>query len=90
MPISNPVSDLARSVQHEPSYEWPESIKIQIKWRDKYDRPIIRSHEISADEFFGTGNYGAPMNGDQLIAYIERMRRAGPPKVARGTRQPKP
>jgi hypothetical protein len=86
MAISNPISDLARSIQHEPSYDWPESIKIQIKWRDKFDRPIIRSHEISADEFFGTGSHGAPLSGEALIQTIERMRRAGPPKVSRGTR----
>lgn len=86
MAIANPVSDLARSTQHEQSFAWPESVKIQLKWRDKNGRPIIRSHEIHADEFFGHGNSGAPMSGEAIIQYIERMRRAGPPKVTRKAR----
>jgi hypothetical protein len=83
MAITPPTSDLSRSIQHEPSHSWPYSVKIQIKWLDKEGRPIIRSHEISANEFFGIETHGAPISGDQLIAYIERMRRAGPPKVSR-------
>ena len=86
MPYTPPVSDLARSRQHEQDFTWPESIKLQIKWIDKLGRPIIRSHEISANEFFGHAGFGAPLSGDQIISYIERMRRAGPPKVTRGTR----
>ena len=86
MAISNPVSDLARSKQHEQDFTWPESVKLQIKWLDRNGRPVIRSHEIQADEFFGHGNYGAPLSGDQIISYIERMRRAGPPKVIRKPR----
>lgn len=89
MAISNPVSDLARSTQHEQDFTWPESVKIQLKWLDRYDRPIVRTQEISAAEFFGHGSYGAPLSGDQLIGYIERMRRAGPPKVQRGKRPSK-
>jgi hypothetical protein len=86
MAISNPVSDLARSKQHDPSHDWPYSVKIQIKWLTKDGRPIIRSHEISAAEFFGIDGSGAPISGEALIQYIERMRRAGPPKVIRKPR----
>ena len=84
MAISSPVSDLARSTQHERSFEWPESVKIQVKWVDKAGRPAVRTHEISADEFFGHGSHGAPLSGEHLIQAIERMRRQGPPKVHRG------
>jgi hypothetical protein len=86
MAYTPPVSDLARSHQHEQDRAWPESIKLQIKWIDRAGRPIVRSHEIHADEFFGTGHFGAPLSGDQIISYIERMRKAGPPKVIRGKR----
>jgi hypothetical protein len=84
MAISNPVSDTSRVVSHEPSFDWPESVKIQVLWRDQHGRPAIRSEVITADAFFGHGNSGAPMSGEHLIQSIERMRRAGPPKVVRG------
>ena len=86
MAYTPPVSDLARSHQHDASRDWPESVKIQILWRDKLGRPAVRSEVITANQFFGENGYGAPMSGDALIGYIERMRRAGPPKVTRGTR----
>lgn len=87
MAIANPISDLARSTQHEQSFDWPESVKIQVMWRDKFGRPAIRSEIITSDQFFGHGNSGAPIEGAALISMIERMRRAGPPKVARVKRQ---
>jgi hypothetical protein len=34
-----------------------------------------RSIEIPADQFFGRGQYGAPIGGDHLIAMVERLRR---------------
>jgi len=89
MAISNPVSDTSRVVSQEKSFDWPESVKIQVMWRDKLGRPCIRSETITANQFFGHGNSGAPIEGMALIAMIERMRRAGPPKVARGTRSSK-
>jgi hypothetical protein len=89
MAISNPVSDLARSIQHEQSFAWPESVKIQLLWRDKLGRPTIRSEVITSDQFFGHAAYGAPLSGEALIQTIERMRRQGPPKVSRGTRASK-
>lgn len=83
MAIEPPKSDLARSVQHNPSQEWPESVKIQLLWRDSEGRPLIRTETISADQFFGTGSYGAPLDGSSLIMTIDRMRRAGPPIIER-------
>ena len=83
MVIQNPVSDLARSVQHEPDHSWPHEVKIQIHWIDEVGRVLIRTEVISADQFFGTGRYGAPMEGAAVIGMIERMRRAGPPKIVR-------
>lgn len=37
-----------------------------------------RSVDIPADQFFGRGAYGAPINGDQLIGMVDRLRRQGP------------
>lgn len=34
-----------------------------------------RSVEISADQFFGRGGYGAPISGERLIQMIEKLRR---------------
>lgn len=87
MPIDSPISDIGRSIQHDPSMNWPESVIIEICWRDKDGRTSVLTEIIFADQFFGHGKYGAPMEGAHLIAMIERMRRLGPPKVARG---PKP
>lgn len=87
MAIANPVSDLARSVQHDASRDWPESVKIQILWRDNMGRASVRSEVITANQFFGEGGHGAPMSGDHLLGYIERMRRAGPPKIKRIARR---
>jgi len=88
MPIDLPISDTSRAIQHEPDYSWPESIKIQLCWRDKAGRAQIATQIISSDQFFGRGAYGAPLNGEAIIQTIERMRRAGPPKIIRrGQRQ---
>jgi len=87
MPIDPPKSDLARSTQWEPDDSWPESVKIQLLWLDHSGRPIVRTETISAAQFFGKGSYGAPMDGSQIIQYIERMRKAGPPVKLR--REPK-
>jgi hypothetical protein len=83
MPIDIPISDLARAKQHDAERLWPMEVKISFRWRDKYDRIYIKSEIISADAFFGTGSYGAPMDGAALIGLIERMRREGPPKIVK-------
>ena len=87
MAIDIQKSDLARSVQHDPSQDWPESVKIQLLWRDRAGRPVVRSEIISADQFFGRGSFGAPMDGSFLVQAIERLRREGPPKVTRKVRR---
>jgi hypothetical protein len=88
MPIDVPISDTSRAKMHDPSMAWPESVKIQLCWRDKAGRAKVATHIISADQFFGHGSFGAPMEGAHLIQTIERLRRAGPPKnIRRGQRQ---
>jgi hypothetical protein len=87
MAIQNPISDLSRSVQHESNRVWPHEVKISVKWKDDLDRIYVRSEVISADQFFGSGSYGAPLEGAALIGMIERMRREGPPvRAVRTTR----
>ena len=87
MPITMPVSDLDRAKRQESDQSWPESVKIQLLWRDSAGRPQIATHVISSDQFFGNGAYGAPLSGEALIQTIERMRRAGPPKIVRRGKQ---
>lgn len=86
MPIDAPVSDTSRGIQHDSDQTWPSLVKIAVHWEDAHGRVAIRTEIISADAFFGRGQYGAPMEGAHLINAIERMRRAGPPKVRRGRR----
>ena len=83
MAIDNPVSDLARSIQHEADHSWPHEVKVSIHWCGPSGRVSIRSEAISADRFFGTNGYGAPLQGAELIGIIERLKREGPPKIIR-------
>ncbi len=83
MAIDNPVSDLARSIQHEQDRSWPHEVKIAVHWIDPSGKISIRSEVISADMFFGTGIFGAPLQGEAIISMITRMRREGPPKIIR-------
>jgi hypothetical protein len=85
--IDLPKSDLDRSIQHNSSQDWPESVKIQLLWRDKNGAPVVSTQLISADQFFGTGSYGAPLDGSAVIQMIERLRRQGPPEVKRKGRR---
>lgn len=87
IPITLPKSDLSRSIQHEASQDWPESVKLQLLWRGRDGRPLVRTEVVSADQFFGHGQYGAPMDGNFLVQAIERMRRKGPPTVTRKLRK---
>lgn len=65
----------------------PESVKVQLIWRDAHGKPSVLTEIITADEFFGRGSHGAPMDGTRIISTIDRMRRAGPPKnIRRGKR----
>ena len=83
MAIDNPVSDLARSTQHEADHSWPDLVKIAVHWKDDKGRVSVRSEVISANQFFGENGWGAPMDGSFLVSAIERMRREGPPKIIR-------
>jgi len=71
--------ELARVVSHEANSEWPMMIEIVAYWRGKTGRKgRRRSIEIDADRFFGTGRYGAPMSGSDIIVMVENLRRQGP------------
>lgn len=83
MAIDLPKSDLERSTQHNPQFKWPKTVKIQLQWEDSEGRVTVRTEVISANQFFGLGAYGAPLEGQAIIQMIERMRRAGPPKFER-------
>ena len=75
--IDIPEGDLARVVTHEPNYDYPELVEIRLRWR-KDGKPVYRSREIGADEFFGRGQFGAPIPAESIVQIIERMRREGP------------
>jgi hypothetical protein len=85
MAIDGPISDLSRSIQHEPDTTWPYSVKVQLLWMVNH-QPHVRSIVIEADQFFGLGRYGAPLDGNALIGMIENMRKEGPPPVERKIR----
>jgi hypothetical protein len=77
VPAGHLQGDLARVQAHEASDEWPTMIEIVAYWGDGR-KGRRRSIEISADQFFGRGGYGAPMQAETLFAMIERLRRQGP------------
>lgn len=82
MPIESPISDTTRTRNHEADRTWPESVKIAVHWKNEAGRLFIKTEMISAAQFFGMGNYGAPLSGEAIIQMIERMRREGPPKTS--------
>jgi hypothetical protein len=69
-----PSGDLARCVTHEADDTWPVMLEIVAYWGNDR-RGKSRRIEISADQFFGRGGYGAPMSGEQLIGMVNRLRR---------------
>lgn len=69
-----PAGDLARVKSHDPNDEWPSAITITARWGDGRTAKR-RSVEVDADMFFGRGQFGAPMSGEQLIGMIDRLRR---------------
>lgn len=74
MAISQPQGDLARVKSQEPEDTWPTMIEVVAYWGEGR-RGKRRSLEIPADQFFGRGQYGAPLSGDQLIGMVERLRK---------------
>lgn len=75
MPNVN-AGDLARCTTHEADDTWPTLIEVVAYFGNDGRRGKRRSIEISADEFFGRGGYGAPISGDQLIFKINQLRKA--------------
>lgn len=69
-----PAGDLARVTTHDPNDEWPTMIEVVAYWGDGR-KGKRRSVEIPADQFFGRGQFGAPMSGEQLIGMVDRLRR---------------
>lgn len=71
--------DLSRTINHEANGDWPVAVEVVCYWdTPKKKRGRRRSVEIDADQFFGTGRYGAPMSGDQIIGMVDKLRRDGP------------
>ena len=68
-----PSGDLARCVTHEADESWPSIIEIVAYWGKNGRKGKRRAIEISADQFFGLGGYGAPMTGEQIIYQIDRV-----------------
>lgn len=73
--LAIPTGDLARAKSHDPNDDWPTIIEVVAYW-GKDRRGIRRSIEIPADQFFGRGQFGAPMSGEQLIGIVDRLRRS--------------
>lgn len=69
-----------RSKQHEPDHSYPQEVQLRLVWTVN-GHARIRTSSISADEFFGVGGSGAPIEGIAILNRIEQMRRAGPPIV---------
>ncbi len=68
--------DLSRTVSHDSSDEWPQLVEIVAYWGPGRTGRR-RSIEIPADKFFGTGRYGAPISGSEIIGMVEKLRREG-------------
>lgn len=71
--LHTPSGDLARAKSHDPNDDWPTMIEVVAYWGD--GRRKRRSIEIPADQFFGRGQFGAPMSGEQLIGMVDKLRR---------------
>lgn len=76
-----PQSDMDRIPSANPDQTWPEKVEIRMHWERADGSHATTSTVITKDEFFGLGGVGAPMNGEALIATIERQRRQGAPPV---------
>ncbi len=76
MAIEMPASDLSRAKVSEPDQTWPMELRVVASW----GKNRATSFVITMHEYFGLGQFGAPMNGDTLMQRIERLRRAGAPQ----------
>jgi hypothetical protein len=74
--MSKPLDgDLAKAKTHESDDSWPTMIEIVAYFGKEGRKGKRRSIEITGDQFFGTGGYGAPISGNQLIGMVERLRK---------------
>ena len=70
MTVEIPQGDLARTTSLERDREWPDSICLMAR-RGKKSKMV----EITKEQYYGTGNHGAPMSGDWLLMQIDKLRR---------------
>ena len=79
MPRPESSGDLARIKSIEADETWPAMVEIVCWWGPKTAprKGRRRSVEIDADQFFGTGRFGAPMSGDQLVGIVNNLRKQG-------------
>ena len=80
MPRPESSGDLARIKSIEADETWPAMVEIVCWWGPKIAprKGRRRSVEIDADQFFGTGRFGAPMSGDQLVGIVNNLRKQRP------------
>lgn len=69
------LGDLARCQTTEANDDWPTLIEVVAYFGKEGRKGKRKSVQIPADQFFGRGRYGAPMNGDQLIRIIDNLRK---------------
>jgi hypothetical protein len=74
-----PSGDLARANTIEPDLTYPDKVQLRLVWLVK-GRAHIRQIEITAEEFFGRGSFGAPIPAEAIVQLLEIMRRRGAPK----------
>ena len=70
--------DLAKAVSHDTPQDWPHLLEIVAYFETeggKGRKGKRRSITINPDEWFGRNGYGAPMNAQQLYAYIDKLRK---------------
>ena len=70
-----PKSDLSRAPSSEPDMAYPDFVEVRLVWGKK-----ARSWQISSDEFFGRGSFGAPLPAEAIVQHINRLRRMGKPE----------
>lgn len=67
--------DLARAITHESNDDWPQLFEFVAYFGGEGRRGKRRSITITADQYFGRGQYHAPMTGDQMLQIIEKLRK---------------
>lgn len=74
--MDSPISDTARSIQHDPDRSWPTVLTIQARWPNGMTSAVV----IPPEQFFGTGSYGAPLHGDGILGMIKHLIGRGAPE----------